>query len=149
MLQGCKKGGAKSWTVSTPATNNEPEEMPNVYKLPSKSQTIKYLHAAAGYPVEDTWIKTIKAGNYTTWPGLTTSVARKHFPESDKTQKGHMKCQQQGVRLTRTLQTILEEDEEGTTPNLYTSPIPKPKKMQDVYIEIHNASETMHTDQPG
>jgi hypothetical protein len=24
-----------------------------------------------------------------------------------------------------------------------------PKKMQDVYIQIHNASETMHTNQSG
>jgi hypothetical protein len=60
-----------------------------------------------------------------------------------------MKCQRQGVRLTRTLQTITEDDKEHTTPNSGESPAPKPKKMQDMYIKIHNASETMHTDQPG
>jgi hypothetical protein len=27
--------------------------------------------------------------------------------------------------------------------------MPKPKKMHDVYIKIHNASETMHTNQTG
>ena len=32
------------------------EEVANVYNLPSIPQTIKYLHAAAGYPVEDTWL---------------------------------------------------------------------------------------------
>jgi hypothetical protein len=57
MLQGHKKRRAKIWTVSTPAMDNEHEEMANVYNLPSISQTIKYLHAAAGYPVKDTWIK--------------------------------------------------------------------------------------------
>jgi hypothetical protein len=71
MLQGCKKRGAKLWTVSAPATNNERKEVANVYNLPLISQTIKYLHAAAGYPVEDTWKKAVTAGNYTTWPGLT------------------------------------------------------------------------------
>ena len=73
----------------------EPEHkgVANVYSLPSTSQTIKYLHAAAGYPVKDTWIKAIKSGNYTTWPGLTATAACKHFPESDETQKGHMKHQ--------------------------------------------------------
>jgi hypothetical protein len=118
-------------------------------QLPSISQTIKNLHAAVGYPIKDTWIKAIKAGHYTKWPGLTTSVARKQTPKSDKTKKRHMKRQRQGVRSARTLQTILEEDEEETIPDLYTSPVPKPKKMQDVCIKIHNASEMMHTDQPG
>jgi hypothetical protein len=56
-------------------------------------QTIKYLHAATGYPVEETWTKAINAGNYNTWQGLTTETVRKHFSESDETQKGHMKCQ--------------------------------------------------------
>jgi hypothetical protein len=54
MLQGCKKWGAKLWTVSAPATNDECKEVANVYNLPSISQSIKYLHAAAGYPVKDT-----------------------------------------------------------------------------------------------
>jgi hypothetical protein len=59
LLQGCKKRGAKLWTVSAPATNDEREEVANVYNLPSISQTIKFLHAAADYPVKDTWIKAI------------------------------------------------------------------------------------------
>jgi hypothetical protein len=50
------------------------EEASNVYNLPSIAQTIKYLHVAAGYPVEDTWIKAINAGNYTTWPGITAAA---------------------------------------------------------------------------
>jgi hypothetical protein len=57
------------------------------------AQSIKYLHAAAGYPVEDTWIAAINAGNYNTWPGLSAQAVRCHFPESDETQKGHMKKQ--------------------------------------------------------
>jgi hypothetical protein len=93
VLQGCKKRGANLWTVSAPATNDERKEVANVYNLPSISQSIKYLHAAAGYPVKDTWIKAITAGNYTTWPGLTAPAVQKHFPKSDETQKGHMKRQ--------------------------------------------------------
>jgi hypothetical protein len=120
-----------------------------MYDIPSINQTIKYLHAAAGYPVKDTSVKAINAGNYTTWPGLTATAARKHFPESNETQKGHMKHQQQGVRSTRTLQTITEDDEKHITPNSGESPAPKSKKMQDMFIKIHNASETMHTNQPG
>ena len=65
----------------------------NVYDLPSLGQTVRYLHRAAGFPVKETWIKAIKAGNYNTWPNLTLSIVQQHFPELDETQQGHMKCQ--------------------------------------------------------
>jgi hypothetical protein len=68
-----------------------------VYNLPSTAQAIKFLHAAAGYPVKETWISAINFGNYVTWLGLTAKAVRRHFPESDETQKGHMKKQRQNV----------------------------------------------------
>ncbi len=88
VLQGCKKRGAKLWIVSAPATNNEHEEVANVYNLPSISQTIKYLHAAAGCPVKKTWTKAITAGYYTTWPGLTAPMVQKHFSNQTKPKRG-------------------------------------------------------------
>jgi hypothetical protein len=33
------------------------EYIHNVYELPSIEPTIRYLHAAAGFPVEETWLK--------------------------------------------------------------------------------------------
>ena len=75
MLQGCKKKGETLWTVSVPQTTRKKrEEASNVYNLPSIAQSIKYLHAAAGYPVKDTWIKAMNAGNYTTWPRITATA---------------------------------------------------------------------------
>ncbi len=32
----------------------------NVYSLPSMSQSIKFLHAAAGFPVKETWLPAIE-----------------------------------------------------------------------------------------
>ena len=116
------------------------EEAHNVYSLPSISQSIRYLHAAAGFPVQETWIDAIQAGNYITWPGLTAAAVRKHFPDSDETQKGHMKKQRQGVRSTRI---------QVETPNEIKRNDPPLKKMKDMYIKIHNAAETMHSDQTG
>ena len=107
------------------------------------AQSIKYMHAAAGFPVKETWLDAIDAGNYVTWPGLTTAAARKHFPDSDETQKGHMKKQRQGVRSTRTKEKPAMHDE---TTNNDNSP---PRKMRDIYVKIHNAGETMHSDQTG
>ncbi len=95
----------------------------SVYSIPSTKGNIKFLHAAAGYPVEDTWTKAINAGNYLTWPGLSTKAVRRHFPESNETQKGHMKKQRQNVRSTR---IKIKESKRQAPPTKQT-------KMQDVY----------------
>jgi hypothetical protein len=73
ILQGCKKKGAKLWTISADGEQNK-ESANKVYDLPLISPTVKYLHAAAGFPTEETWIKAIKAGNYITWPTITQST---------------------------------------------------------------------------
>jgi hypothetical protein len=115
VLQGCKKKGEKLWTLSMPQTTKKKhEEISNVHNLPSISQTIKYHHASAGYPVKDTWIKAINAGNYTTWPGLTSAAVQKHFPKSNKMKKGHMKRHQQGVRSTKVLQSTPAGEDKAT-----------------------------------
>jgi hypothetical protein len=73
ILQGYKPKGAKLWTIET---NNSPatESANKVYDLPSITQTVKYLHTSAGFPVKDTWIKAIKAANYNTWPTITPTI---------------------------------------------------------------------------
>jgi hypothetical protein len=54
---------------------------------------VKYLHAAAGFPTKETWLNAINTGNFTTWPTINAIIIRRHFPESDKMAKGHMKKQ--------------------------------------------------------
>ena len=46
------------------------------YDLPSVAALIRYLDAAAGYPVRSTWLKAIGSGNYSTWMGLTLANAK-------------------------------------------------------------------------
>ena len=82
------------------------EYIHNVYELPSIEPTIRYLHAAAGFPVKATWLKAIRNGNYSTWPLINVKNVAKHFPESEETQFGHMQGQRQGVRSTRPAQTL-------------------------------------------
>ena len=43
----------------------------SAYDMPSVEALIRYFHAAAGFPVRDTWLKAIKSGNFDSWPGLT------------------------------------------------------------------------------
>ena len=43
----------------------------SAYDLPSVEALVRYFRAAAGYPIKDTWLKAIRAGNYSMWSGLT------------------------------------------------------------------------------
>ena len=36
----------------------------SAYELPRVAALIRYFHAAVGYPVRSTWLKSIGAGNY-------------------------------------------------------------------------------------
>jgi hypothetical protein len=93
VLRGSKPTGSNLWTVLTDGDKPKHEEANNVYNLPSIKETIRYLHASAGHPVEDTWTKAIKARNFTTWPGLSVKAVHKYFPKSDETKQGHMNKQ--------------------------------------------------------
>eukprot|EP00804_Cyclotella_cryptica_P024119 CCRYP_007336-RA/>CCRYP_007336-RA protein AED:0.15 eAED:0.19 QI:0/0/0/1/0.33/0.25/4/0/962 len=84
------------------SSTREQHSILNVYELPSIQQTIRYLHAAAGFPAKTTWMAAIRHGNYNTWPLVTVANVHKHFPQSEETQQGHMRSQRQGVRSTKT-----------------------------------------------
>ena len=111
-----KLNGEKLWTVLARSKTHKQEEANNVYSLPSIPQSIKYLHVTAGFQVKERWIIAIQAGNYVTWPGLTAATIRKHFPNSDETQKGHMKKQRQGVRSTRIRDNTTQEEKSHKDP---------------------------------
>ena len=120
------------WSIP-PNDNRDTEHANHAYSIPSTEGKIRFLHAAAGFPTKDTWLKAIKAGNYVTWPGINIKTVNRHFPESDETTKGHMKKQRQNVRSTK----IKESPEQPL------------KKMHDVYVKTFNAEETIYTDQTG
>ena len=72
-----------------------------IFDLPNNCQTLQYLHALVGFPVKEAFLAVVRARNYATWPGLTTTLIAKHFPDLDKMQKGHMKRQRKGVQSTK------------------------------------------------
>ena len=63
--------GKKIYTT----TNQKRQEANSVYNLPSVEALVCYMHAAEGFPVKSTWPKSIKNGNYESWPGLTYNNA--------------------------------------------------------------------------
>ena len=53
-----------------------------------------------GYPVKSTWIKSIKAGNFTGWPIRNKLNVDKYYPETTETPKGHLNQTRKNVRST-------------------------------------------------
>jgi hypothetical protein len=123
-----------------------------IFELPSTCQTILYHHALAGFPVKETFLNAVRAGDYATWPGLTIAVLHKYFPNSDKTQKGHMKGQQQGIGSTKqkALDHLVESEklvkikvEPGTEEVLPA------KRHNDIFVRVNDLANSIHSDQTG
>ena len=62
---------------------------------------ITYLHAAAGYPVKQTWIRAIKQGHYIGWPGLTAERVHKFLTPKIEIAMCHMHKIKQGTKSTK------------------------------------------------
>ena len=73
----------------------------SAYNIHSMEELIRYFHAAAGFPVHNTWLKSTKAGNLESCPGLNYQNAAKAFPITNETLKGHMVQVRQGIRSTK------------------------------------------------
>jgi hypothetical protein len=67
----------------------------------NQKDLINYLHAACFSPVKSTWIKAIKNGNFSSWPGLNEHTVEKHLSKSTSTAKGHLNQQRQNARTTK------------------------------------------------
>jgi hypothetical protein len=142
--------------VNTDTRLLQPEEMLqafnqqtlSVYNLQSKSEVVKYLHAALGFPTKETLLATTRAGFLTSWPGLNVSAINKYFPESVETQKGHMKHQRQGVRSTKIpqLQADVTDDERA---QLEKEMKALKQKHRDIFIRVYEEKEIVYSDQTG
>ena len=92
------------WTVDISAKPHPPtitSHCHNIYELNKKRDIVTYLHKAAFSPVPSTWIQAIETGFYTSWPGLTPDLVKKHLPKSPATVKGHLRQIRQNLRSTK------------------------------------------------
>jgi hypothetical protein len=69
--------------------------------LPSIGALVGFYHACLGFPIKQTWLDAIRAGNCDTFVGLTYSNAARYCPDADKTIMGHLAQQRQNVRSTK------------------------------------------------
>ncbi len=86
------------------AANKKPphnEAINVIFDLPSACQNLLWYHAAAGFPVKETFIRAVCNGNYATWPKLTIQLIHKYMPDLNETAKRHLKGQRQGIQSTK------------------------------------------------
>ena len=112
----------------------------SVYYLPSKKEAVKWMHAVCGYPVNSTWIKASKAGNYVGCSMLTERNVARYYPDTNETPKGHLNQSRKNVRSTNPKHTPLE--------------VPKTAALQghkacDVYTSVCEVRNTVFSDQTG
>ncbi len=62
---------------------------------------ISFYHACLGFPVKQTWLDAIKAGNCDTFDGHTYSNVARYCPNANKTILEHLAQQHQNVRSTK------------------------------------------------
>jgi hypothetical protein len=126
-----------SWpNATTPDTAPTQHSANSAYHAQTKSDLVRFLHGAAGFPVPSTWAAAVDAGHYTTWPGLTAALINKHLPKSEATIKGHMQQQRQNIRSTQPKAAPTD----ATTPDA---------KCQFVYAAIVDATGRIDTDLTG
>ncbi len=116
-----------------------------IFNLPNTCQSLLYHHASAGFPPKETFLAVVRAGNYATWPGLTTTLIFRHFPNLVQMQKGHMKGQRKGVRSTKVSAPVTIKVELETA----NPPPPTIKKHYDIFLVVYKLLDTVHTDQTG
>jgi hypothetical protein len=100
---------------------------------------INYLHAACFSPVKSTWIKAIKNGNFSSWPGLNEHTVEKHLSKYTSTTKGHLNQQRQNARTTKIKDAQLLDPEHDIDHGI---------KTQFVYAATIDAGH-IYTDQTG
>ena len=147
MLRGWRETtGSKLWRFSLrpgdhpippPDWSKVPTAL-NAHNLPSMGTLVRYLHATAGFPVKCTWLGAIKAGNYSSCPGLTYAYASKYFPLSVESIKGHLTQSRQVIRSTKP----------KTKPDLDPVPRKQITKTQELFIRTEPISK-LYTDNMG
>lgn len=101
------------WMLVTKKRHSKQHTANNIQHCDTKSDLVKYFHQCCFSLVTATWLKAVKAGYFTKWPGLTCDLINKHLPKSEATTKGHLQQQYQNTQSTKQITT--QDDPVATT----------------------------------
>ncbi len=116
---------------------------PHSMDLPSIGALVGFYHACLGFPVKQTWLDAVKAGNCDSFNGLTFSNVSRYCLDADKTILGHLAQQRQNVWSTKPKPTMPQ------APNSTSNPPPMlDLPSHQVFIKVHPISQ-LYTDDTG
>jgi len=73
----------------------------NAYEIQAVQVIIAYLHAAAGFPAKETWLRAVDANLYSSWPGISPPRVRRHLTKPEPTTFGYLKLIRKYIRSTQ------------------------------------------------
>ncbi len=100
-------------THSPDKQHETPKTINVIFNLPSSHETFLWYHTSVGFPPKESFIGAVHNATYATWPKLTVTLISQYYLDSDKTVKGHLKGQRQGIRSKK--QKTLEKNIENKT----------------------------------
>ena len=122
-------------------------------KNQTKTDLVKYLHAACMNLTTSTFLRAIKNEHFASWPGLTHNLVARHLPKSMHAYQGHMNAAKQGLQSTKPKPKSSKKHETPTTEEEDCFPIPEQpniKSNQACYALINTSSiVTGHMDLTG
>jgi hypothetical protein len=119
--------------------NNKITQCNHAHDNNNQKYLIYYLHASCFSPVKSTWIKAIKNGIFSSWPGLNRHSVEKYLSKSNSTVKGHLNQQRQNSRTTKIKDAPLLDSDADLDHGI---------KTQYVYAAAIDAGQ-IYTDQTG
>ena len=131
---------AEAQAVALAAQAARPTFDPRSLDLPSIGALVGFYHACIGFPVKQTWLEAIKAGNFDSFDGLTYSNVSRYCPDSDETILGHLAQQCQNVHSTKPRTAA-----RPLTPHVHP---PMEPPSSEVYINVYPISK-LYTDDTG
>jgi hypothetical protein len=72
-----------------------------IRSVATKADLAAFLHACLFSPMVATLLRAIQRGHFTSFPGLSVELIRKHVLKSIATTKGHTRGQQKNIRSTK------------------------------------------------
>ena len=72
-----------------------------IKKDTTKENLVEFLHASYSGPITQTWTKAVDNNHFTTWPGLSTELIKKHLSPTMSTAKFHLCQEYQRTRSTK------------------------------------------------
>jgi hypothetical protein len=138
------------WKVDlAPKANNLANAATAVVPASSNlSDLLRYLHACCFSPTKSTWIRAIRNGHFTTWPGVTVANVSKLLPDSVATALGHLDQKRKNFRTTKENNVIISTESEPFD----TIPLEKGERSHHIYAaleEIPAQTGAIASDQTG